>query len=249
MENWNNLSKLITLERQNYQRQQLDGQQMIEFAIEGNKKEITKLLKQGANPNCFEETLTPLIACIENNHYDLAIYLLNAGASISYRPKETDALWVALKNKAHEFLDLFVHRRCLLTLQYETNETPLIFATKNSDVRAVEILLSHHNIKVNERDGVGNTALHYNVAKQSMSAEDLDIGKMLIAAGADINGTNLEGKTPEDLAEDFAARSMITAGKLDKELPVNEPTPISEEENEMDKDLNIAKTANKKMKI
>lgn len=249
MENWSNLSRLITLERETYHRQVQHAQQMIEFAMANNKKEISVLLKEGANPNCFEDMLTPLIACIDNNNYDLAVYLLNAGATISYRPAENDAFWHSLKTKSHDFLELFVNRRCILSLQFETNMTPLIFATNHSDVRSVEILLKHFNIKVNERDGAGNTALHYNVSKQSMTSEDLEIGKMLIAAGADTNATNLEGQKPEDMAADFAAKSMIMAGKLDNELTVNEVKPEEENIIELEKELGISKTPSKRIKI
>lgn len=249
MENWSNLSKLITLERENHHRQEVYAQQMIEFAMQNNKAEISKLLKNGATPNCSEDMLTPLIVCIDNDNFDLANYLLTAGATISYRPKENDALWHALKTKSHRFLELFVRKGCILLHNYEKAETPLIFATHGSDVKSVEILLSHYNIKVNERDGHGNTALHYNVSKQSMSSEDLEIGKMLIAAGADTNATNLEGKKPEDMTLDYAARTMIMAGKLDNDLVVNDDVPELEKDLELDKDLGISKTPSRKLKI
>lgn len=250
MENWSNLSKLITLERENHHREQLLSQQMIEFSMHNNKAEIAKLLKQGANPNCHEDIFTPLIVCIDNNHYDLAVYLLNAGATISYRPKGNDAFWHAIKNKSHDFLEMFINRRCVLSLHPEKNEPALIFCTKASDSKSVEILLKHYNIKVNERDGNGSTALHHNVSKPSMNDEDIEIGKMLLAAGADTNATNLDGKTAEDMVGDYAARSLLMAGKLDKDLAVNEePEPISEAEIELDKDLGISHTPSRKLKI
>jgi ankyrin repeat protein len=250
MENWNNLNNMISLERNNYNRQQLYAQQMIELSINNNKEEIIKLFKKGATPNCYADLLTPLMACIDNGHYDLAKYLLNAGAMISYRnnPHDLDAFLYALKAKDKRFLELFVSKRCVLSYN-EENEPALIFSTKISDATAVEILLSHYAIKVNERDGLGNTALHYNISKQSMTQDDIDIGKMLIAAGADTNATNLEGKKPEDLIADFAARAMLLDNKLDVTLPINEDVKENENDLIVDKELGISKTHTKKLKI
>ena len=98
----------------------------------------------------------------------------------------------------------------------------LIYATQQSDLDSVEILLNHYRIKVNERDGSGNTALHYNVSKTEPTDEDIKIGQLLIAAGADINSRNLDGQTPEDMAKDFASKSMLMNASLEAELPLNE---------------------------
>lgn len=269
MENWNNLSHFITEQRNDQERMQERVQIMVEAALKGDKITITNLLKQGVPPNCYENTdnLTPLIACIKSEQLELARYLLKVGATVSYRPQGTDALWEALRSNAHNFLELFVSVRCKLTLENDvlkeqpiimgedgttieiepkTNNTALIFATKASDEKAVEILLRHPYIKVNERDGLGNTALHYNVSKESMSQEDINIGKMLLAAGADSNATNLEDQTPEDMALDFAARSMLLAGKLENTLPVKEEQP----EPELDFDNpSVTQTPSKRMKI
>ena len=52
--------------------------------------------------------------------------------------------------------------------------------------------------------------------------EDIKIGQLLIAAGADINSRNLDGQTPEDMAKDFASKSMLMNASLEAELPLNE---------------------------
>lgn len=277
MENWNNLSHFITLEQKNTAHKQQLSQQMVEFAMKGDKAGITKLLKMGASANCYEnvDNLTPLIASIRSNQVDLARYLLKVGATVSYRPFDSDALWEALRSEAHNFLELFIYNKCPLTLEHDmnnmvfieeeedgtggaggmggigeskskepiTNNTALIFATKQSDVKSVELLLRHYNIKVNERDGLGNTALHYNMYKESLSSEDMEIGKMLLAAGADTNATNLDGLKPEDMIRDYAAKSVLLSGKLENTLPIHDdPEPVIE-------NPNVTKTANKRIKI
>lgn len=254
MENWKNLNVYLTKANENFKINEDFSKKLINFCIKNEKNEIKKILKLGASLNCHDEHMTPLIACIQNDNYELVVYLLNAGARISYKPilNFEDAFWFVLKNKKHNFLKLFVSKKCLLEwnlpkTEKESPQTALIYSTINSDLSAVEILLKHYAIKVNERDGLGNTALHYNVIKENMSQEDIDIGRLLIAAGADTNISNLDGKTPEDLAKGFTAKSMLLSGKLEEELTIKEESSIEEELDSIDR--NVSKTKNKKIKI
>lgn len=248
MENWNNLNRFISLEQKEKERHQDLSQKLVDLSMKGDKKSLAEILKKGISPNCYESTdlLTPLIAAVKSDQLEIAKFLLKVGATVSYRPHGTDALWEALRAKAHHFLEIFIANKCVLTLEkdpkdiypsnikrnpleeekpekVEPNNTALIYATKQSDVKSVEILLRHYNIKVNERDSLGNTALHYNVYKATLSEEDIEIGRMLLAAGADANSTNLDGLTPEDMTQDYAAKSMLLAGKLENELELPEP--------------------------
>lgn len=229
MENWDNLNIYLTKASKDLKVNDELAKELIRYAIKGEKNNVKACLKKGAPINCNDEHITPLIAAIQNDDLSLAYYLLNAGARISFKPNANfeDAFWFALKQKKHDFLKIFVDNKCLLEWSKPKNEkespqTPLIYATVQSDLRSVEILLNHYAIKVNERDGIGNTALHYNISKQELSQDDIEIGRLLIAAGADTEISNLEGKTPEDLAQDLAARSVILSAKLENELPIKE---------------------------
>jgi ankyrin repeat protein len=251
MENWANLDRLLMLERNDARRKKDFTQKLIDFCTKGEKESVRTLLKEGASLNCHEDMLTPLIASIENDHYELASYLLKAGASISFRPteKSLSAFWYALKNRHHRYIELFVENRCILDWDMEDNMPPLIYATEKSDLNAVEILINHYAIKINERDGNGDTALNYNIKKASPTHEDIRIGQLLIAAGADTSEVNLEGKTPEELAADYAARAMLLSSKLDRDLPVNPEPELTAEEEALDEELGIKRTNGNKMKI
>lgn len=236
MENWTNLSLYLNKANENSLKFTSLSRELIEACLQNDKTLIKKTLKSGAYINTHDEHITPLIACIQNDNSDLGAYLLKAGASISYKPNINfeDAFWYALVNKKHTFLQLFVDSKCLLDWSLPKNEkdvpkTPLIYATITSDLRAVEILLSHYNIKVNERDGIGNTALHYAVAKQNQTQDDIQIISLLIAAGADDSIANLDGKSPNELALSPEANSALLSSKLDNELPVHEEPKIEEE--------------------
>ena len=257
MENWSNLNIYLTKANEDSTIMEALAKELIDHCIKNDKVGIKKVLKMGAPINCNDEHITPLIACMQNENSDLAAYLLRAGARISYKPivNFEDAFWYALKNKKHTFLRLFVDHKCILEWsvpksEKESPQTPLIFATIQSDLPAVEILLSHYNIKVNERDGKGNTALHYNISKEDMTPDDVEIGRLLIAAGADTSIANLDGQTPEQMAQgNYAAQSMLLSGKLEQELPEKEePEPTAEELIE-EVDNGVSMTKNRKMKI
>lgn len=245
MENWNNLNPLLDHSAKNSRQKEKESQDLVELSAKGDKESIKKLLKIGASINCFADNSTPLISTIENDQFELATYLLNIGASIAYRENEEidDALWYSLKNKKHDFLNLFILHKCILSLDIENNLYPLIYSTIQSDLKSVELLLGHYRINVNERDGAGNTALHHNVSKENPTSDDLQIGKLLIAAGADTNSRNMDGKTPEEAAIDFSARAMLLSSKMDRDL---------EDKLELEPELednNLSRTKTKKIKI
>jgi ankyrin repeat protein len=252
MENWTNLNKVLVLERTDTAKKEAEAQTLVELSMLGvtrEFKDIKKILKNGATINCFADMATPLIATIRTDNIEMARFLINTcGASISYKPQGLmdNAFWEALKTKKHNFLQFFIDKRCGLSRQEKL--TPLIFATKESDVTAVEMLLQHYAIKVNERDDEGNTALHYNVSKNPQTASDTLIGQMLIAAGADVNGRNFKGETPEDMAIDSTAKSMLFSSKLDKDLPVKDIEPPVMEK-ELQEEMGIAKTKTNRLKI
>lgn len=247
MENWVNLNKILELSGKDLDRKSKEAQKLIELTQAGKKADIVALLKEGATLNCYADMTTPLIEALRAENEELVDYFLKVGATINYKPSEEmqDAFWEALSSKKYVFLRKFVLRRCILSHNKEKG-IPLIWATNESDVEAVEILLSHSNIKVNERDATGNTALHYNVSKSPHTEDDITIGKMLIAAGADINGTNFDGQTPEDMAQDFAAKTALMHSKLEQKLPEKEN--VVEEEPTIDTP-GLHKTQKGKMKI
>lgn len=251
MENWNNLNKVLILERQDFAKRELESQELVELCSSELEdfKEIKLLLKKGAALNCYADLSTPLISAIRSNNITLGTFLLNMGASITYHPMdlEDDAFWEALINKRHDFLKLFIEKRCPLKRR-SSKITPLIYATIERDVKGVELLLQHYNIKVNDIDGNRNTALHYNVSNEPQTEEDTEIGKMLVAAGAEINSVNLDGQTPQDMALDSTARSMLLYAKLDRDIP-NKDEEMEPEVEPNTPNMPVKKTMQNKIKI
>lgn len=105
------------------------------------------------------------------------------------------------------------------------NRTPLSVAAINGNVKAVEILLAH-NADVNRPAGAfKNTPLHRALIPKHDNqyfagsySEILAIAEKLIAAGADKDALNKDGKTPYDTAivnKDFLDQKAQEEGKAD----------------------------------
>jgi hypothetical protein len=209
MENWENLNIILDNIREDEKRRVFLSELLVEEASKGNKENVKKVLQAGAHPNSFKSEYTPLIASLKGDFVELTNYLVNIGASPSYKPNNDflDAVWYALLNNKYRALKKFIDVRTVLN-KSPTGLTLLGQATETSDLQAVTILLNHYNIKVNERDIKGNTALHYNMKKTEMSSDDIQIGKLLLAAGASTMVKNNEGKTPSEMAA-MAGESLI----------------------------------------
>jgi len=75
------------------------------------------------------------------------------------------------------------------------NENSLILATK-SDCKASMTPLFNHHININHQDSSGNTALYY-----AIDMNDVELIKLLISNGADMNIKNNKGLSPLDYAK------------------------------------------------
>lgn len=228
---------------------------------------LISLLREGATLNWMADLNTPLIAAMRTDNLNLAKSLYKYGARINYKHPEMkdDAFWEALKTKKYDFLEFFISNRCILernaisrnaqpseveeeeeeNISLPNLETPLIYATIQSDERAVEILLKHYKINVNERGENGNTALHFNILKDPQSEADSAIGIMLVAAGAETNSRNLDGHTVDSLANDPHVKSMLLAAKMEKIVPHKDVEIVLE--NGEEKVIQVKPTKKKKI--
>lgn len=198
MSSWNNLNLFLSLdEKFQYTKKDLTNM-LIQACMRNSKEEIIGAMKSGAYVNSHDDLQTPIMATVENGTVEVAQFLLKLGANPSVFINNKDAIWLSLLQQKYDFLDLFYMEKYRQNSKKETGETPLIHATKESDLRAVEIIA--YKVNVNQRDNLGNTALHYNFQKPEPSEEDVAIAKILMACGADTNAPNNEGVTCRDLS-------------------------------------------------
>ncbi len=77
----------------------------------------------------------------------------------------------------------------------EYGHTPLSYAVFIQDINLIQSFLINFKAKINAKNSVGNTALHL-----SVDTRNLDIIKLLLSHGGDINTINYQGLSPQDLA-------------------------------------------------
>src|SRR5688500_8457700 len=83
---------------------------------------------------------------------------------------------------------------CAATLSAAPAGPSLIQAVKQRDARAVHALL-RARVAVNDPEADGTTALHW-----AVRADDIEIVRLLIGAGADVTAANRYGVAPVALA-------------------------------------------------
>ncbi len=104
---------------------------------------------------------------------------------------------------------------------YAADDSPLFEAVKKGDKAAVEALLAKGaDVNAKERDGVGETPLHY-AANTTYGRKD--IAELLLAKGADVNAKDKNGETPlhETVGDKSSAKQDIAALLLAKGADVN----------------------------
>lgn len=123
------------------------------------------------------------------------------------------------------------------TWDLKLGDTPLIYASKVGDLKLVEILLSHGKVrkKINEIDRMGRTALHHNLSKPEMTNADLEIGVLLLAAGADKGVKDFDGNTADDLALTDRSKTVLLKSQVIKTFETITPD-VEPENNDNDKD-------------
>ena len=171
-----------------------------------NKELITIFLMHGADPDCVETFLSPLMSAVTDNDMSLMILLLKYGADVDYS--------VQTQN-----YNIDVH------VKYIRTSSPLIIACEHGHIDAVRLLLQHgvdvnqqfNHYKQNDTTLIclfstpswarGQHQQHRNEGDEGEGAIDLSPGqvaclKLLLEYGADVSITNTIGNTVFDYVKD-----------------------------------------------
>lgn len=222
MEKWSVANKLLSSfsDAKNNQDQML--MEIYEAIEDDDKYTLIENLKKGANLDRSFNGVTPLIKGYTSNNYELTKYMLMvAGANPAFEASESESpIWLSLLDVNVRFFKLFTLSVSRIQ-KSKKNQLALIEAVKLKSVDIVRILLKIPSVKVNEKDGVGNTALHYAFGVTDKGPDDEEIIRMLIAAGADKNTANMDGQAPGDYVhtpEHSHDESLELADELNLEL-------------------------------
>lgn len=180
----------------------------------GEEEAIRNEMRKGAYIGIIHENMTALMHAVTVYQPKAVRFLLNMGGSSVLQAGDSDAVWVAYQQGKFDLLTMFLGDKPRLNREAGTEKTLLIHAVENSNLQAVEIIAPRVNI--NERDKEGNTALHHNMRKENPSQDDIEIGKLLIALGADANTQNIEGQTPGMVVASGEGQTLLTEQRLNE---------------------------------
>ena len=176
--------------------------QLIEAAETGDTDAIHQLLKEGADVNGRDARgRTPLMAATHGTQAKSVRVLLQAGADINLRDNRSDNpfLYAGAEGLA-EILSLAIEAGADTKLTNRFGGTALIPAAERGHVEIVRELLTRTDVDVNHVNNLGWTALLEAIVLGNGSPRQLEVVRLLIEAGAEVNLADANGATPLALA-------------------------------------------------
>ncbi len=108
----------------------------------------------------------------------------------------------------------------ILAIEQSNYASPLIDAVKNNNLTEVQKLIKN-GVDVNEKDDYGETALHF-----AADVGSVDIAKLLLKSGANVNAKNQNGGLTPLMVASFAMRAQILTDKAAREKMLNNEAKI-----------------------
>jgi len=166
----------------------------------GHADLIVPLLEAGADINraTYDATFTSLHHALAKRKWDCAKILIDKGADVNLLNEGGvfgSSLHYAIYQGEEEFVKLIVAKGGDVNLISGQGYTPIHMAVINDQLAILDVLIKS-GADVNIKDEDSLTPLH-------MAARDGngEIALLLVKAGADLHALNIEGKTPELLAD------------------------------------------------
>ncbi len=167
---------------------------LLDGCQKGDLAKVTQAVTGGANVNQkTPNNETPLFIAVQEKHQPVVTYLLTKGASVNekYGPNGLTALYVACSNGSLDIAKVLVDAGANVNLKTTAGFSPLYVAVVQKHQPVVEYLLTK-GVSINEKYGSnGFTALY-----ASCSIGSLNIAKVLVDAGANVNLKITEGFSP-----------------------------------------------------
>ena len=167
----------------------LDGP-LIRAARRGQVDRVRDLLGRGASVRARDERgRTALVAAAYENHRGVAAVLIDAGADVNRKDDTEQSAYLIATSEVGDdtrLLDLTLRAGGDVRSLDSFDGTGLIRAADRGFPRVVRRLLAT-DIKVDHVNNLGWTALHEAVILGDGSARYVQVVRLLVAAGADVN--------------------------------------------------------------
>jgi ankyrin repeat protein len=188
-------------------------------------KEVADLLiKAGADVTATDNYKNTPLHRVENR--EIAALFLAKGADLNAKNEYRNTpLQVAEWAKKNDVVELF-----LTYMNVQAFPEDLFDAVNDSDLPWMQQLLEINSNLINEKDFLGQTALHRAVTKLNLS--DKEIIQFLLDNGADVKARDFLGNTPLHKAATREAAQMLLTREADLEARNSEEkTPLHTIEN------------------
>jgi ankyrin repeat protein len=141
---------------------------------------------------------TALWCAVYYGHLEIVKFLVENGSNLEVSDKDKNPIHLCCVNGDLEILKFLIENGCLIDSENSIGETPLIVACKRNNNDIVEFLI-HKGANLNKRDSQkGFTALHVSVIM-----DNINLVKLLVENGCDLNITNDENMTALKYLENF----------------------------------------------
>ena len=199
-----------------------DGDTPLDLAAHENNNEIAKLLISGGKTISTYETIFD--AARGGTVEDLRYFLEEKKADVNAKEfAGFTPLHLAVMHENVELVRFLVSEgKANVDAENDDGSTPLHnlvrkmerSAIKSEDTEIIKFLVSKGKANINAKEDDGTTALHI-----AASSGNIELAKVLLSLGADINVRNNNGRTPQDIADTTKNTAMIQCLSNKEELP------------------------------
>ncbi|KAL4588464.1 hypothetical protein LXL04_001355 [Taraxacum kok-saghyz] len=176
---------------------------LLTVAGTGNAAFLDELLKARLDPDISDSKgRTPLHIAASKGHEECVLVLLKHACNIHLRDMDGNtALWDAISSNNHSIFRILYHWASISDPC--TAGELLCTSAKRNDLTVMKGLLKH-GLLVDSKDHHGSTAIQI-----AVSENNIEMVKLLVMNGADVNDHTVKNKIPAENLKDFVAKREV----------------------------------------
>ena len=178
------------------------GQRLRDAASAGRTKDIQAVVAQDDGKSALDAAdakgQTALLLAIQNNRGEAALALIAAGANINAQAQNQDTPWLlaGARGQTRILQAMLATGKVDYAIRNRFGGNALIPAAERSYVETVRLLTTQSKIDVNHVNNLGWTALMEAVLFGNDDPNNLEVVRLLVKGGANVNIADKAGLTP-----------------------------------------------------